>query len=138
MRYIEQGFLLVNSININTFNETTEIRILLLKEIVKTFWLLSNWSNRNDLKVPTLLVTVGSSNDSGSKSVRRVFISSSLKRTLVALVHCWKWKWKQLWKIPYRPKLCGNCTFPQNFHTRELGEVTVNNYIKKKTLGCVL
>ena len=24
-----------------------------------------------------------------------------------------------------RPKLCGNCAFPQNFHTRELGEISV-------------
>ena len=24
-----------------------------------------------------------------------------------------------------RPKLCGNCAFPQNCHTRELGEITV-------------
>ena len=24
-----------------------------------------------------------------------------------------------------RPKLCGNCSFPQNFHTRKLGEITV-------------
>ena len=24
-----------------------------------------------------------------------------------------------------RPKLCGNCTFPQNFHTMKLGEITV-------------
>ena len=24
-----------------------------------------------------------------------------------------------------RPKLCGNCTFPQNFHTRKLVEITV-------------
>ena len=24
-----------------------------------------------------------------------------------------------------RPKLCGNCAFPQNFHTAELGEITV-------------
>ena len=23
------------------------------------------------------------------------------------------------------PKLCGNCAFPQNFHTRKLGEITV-------------
>ena len=22
-------------------------------------------------------------------------------------------------------KLCGNCAFPQNFHTREVGEITV-------------
>ena len=22
------------------------------------------------------------------------------------------------------PKLCGNCAFPQNFHTRKLGEIT--------------
>ena len=25
----------------------------------------------------------------------------------------------------FRPKLCGNCVFPQNFHTRKLGEITV-------------
>ena len=24
-----------------------------------------------------------------------------------------------------RPKLCGNCAFPQNFHTRKLGEISV-------------
>ena len=24
-----------------------------------------------------------------------------------------------------RPKLWGNCAFPQNFHTRKLGEITV-------------
>ena len=24
-----------------------------------------------------------------------------------------------------RLKLCGNCTFPQNFRTRKLGEITV-------------
>ena len=24
-----------------------------------------------------------------------------------------------------RPKLCGNCAFPQNFHTMKLGEITV-------------
>ena len=24
-----------------------------------------------------------------------------------------------------RPKLCGDCTFPQYFHTRKLGEITV-------------
>ena len=24
-----------------------------------------------------------------------------------------------------RPKLCGNCAFPQNFHTKKLGEITV-------------
>ena len=23
------------------------------------------------------------------------------------------------------PKLCGNCAFPQNFHTRKLGEITI-------------
>ena len=25
----------------------------------------------------------------------------------------------------HRPKLCGNCAFLQNFHTRKLGEITV-------------
>ena len=24
-----------------------------------------------------------------------------------------------------RPKLCGNCAFPQNFHTRKLGEIVI-------------
>ena len=24
-----------------------------------------------------------------------------------------------------RPKLCGSCAFPQNFHSRKLGEITV-------------
>ena len=28
----------------------------------------------------------------------------------------------QFWAI--RPKLCGNCAFPQNFHTKKLGEIT--------------
>ena len=39
------------------------------------------------------------------------------------------------------PKLCGNCTFPQNFHTRKLGEITalyvvdlVNLFICDRTL----
>ena len=29
------------------------------------------------------------------------------------------------WFRAIHPKLCGNCTFPQNFHTRKLGEITV-------------
>ena len=36
------------------------------------------------------------------------------------------------------PKLCGNCVFPQNFHTRKSGEITafyavllVNNLLNK-------
>ena len=24
-----------------------------------------------------------------------------------------------------RPKLCGNCAYPQNFHTKKLGEIAV-------------
>ena len=28
-------------------------------------------------------------------------------------------------KEAIRPKLCGNCSFPQNLHTRKLGEITV-------------
>ena len=27
--------------------------------------------------------------------------------------------------VSNHPKLCGNCAFPQNFHTRKLGEITV-------------
>ena len=32
-----------------------------------------------------------------------------------------------LWKVTVliRPKLCGNCAFPQNFQTRKLGEIKV-------------
>ena len=29
----------------------------------------------------------------------------------------------QFWAI--RPKLCGNCAFPQNFHTGKLGEIAI-------------
>ena len=29
----------------------------------------------------------------------------------------------KFWAI--RPKLCGNCAFPQNFHTRKLVQITV-------------
>ena len=29
-----------------------------------------------------------------------------------------------------RPKLCGNCAFPQNFYTRKLGEITVFYAVK--------
>ena len=29
-----------------------------------------------------------------------------------------------------RPKLCGNCVFPQNFHTMKLGEITVFYAVK--------
>ena len=35
-------------------------------------------------------------------------------------------------KIPYRPKLCGNCAFPQNFHTMKLGEITVFYAVPEK------
>ena len=28
-------------------------------------------------------------------------------------------------KKEIRPKLCGNCAFPQNFHTRKLGEIRI-------------
>ena len=30
-----------------------------------------------------------------------------------------------LHKILNRPKLCGNCAFPQNFSSKELGEISV-------------
>ena len=33
--------------------------------------------------------------------------------------------WKFCGKAQYRPKLCGNCAFPQTFHTIKLGEITV-------------
>ena len=44
------------------------------------------------------------------------------------VLHCEKYRnfTKILWKgTANRPKLCGNCAFPQNFHTRKLGEITV-------------
>ena len=28
------------------------------------------------------------------------------------------------------PKLCGNCAFPQNFHTRKLGEISVSKAVQ--------
>ena len=37
-----------------------------------------------------------------------------------------------------RPKLCGNCVFPKNFHTKKLGEITglfaVSDYICKSQI----
>ena len=33
--------------------------------------------------------------------------------------------WKFCGKAQFRPKLCGNCALPRNFHTRKLGEITV-------------
>ena len=33
-----------------------------------------------------------------------------------------------------RPKLCGNCTFPQHFQTRKLGEILVFCLVSFKTL----
>ena len=30
---------------------------------------------------------------------------------------------------PIRPKLCGNCAIPQNFHSMKLGEITVHNAV---------
>ena len=35
------------------------------------------------------------------------------------------WKFCEKAQFPNRPKLCGNCAFPQNFPTRKLGEITV-------------
>ena len=36
--------------------------------------------------------------------------------------------WKRTVSVEFRvihPKLCGNCAYPQIFHTRKLGEITV-------------
>ena len=33
------------------------------------------------------------------------------------------------------PKLCGNCTFPQNFHTSKFGEILVFYAVKIRTTG---
>ena len=35
------------------------------------------------------------------------------------------WKISGKVQFPHHPKLCGNCAFPQNFHIRKLGEITV-------------
>ena len=44
--------------------------------------------------------------------------------------------------LAIRPKLCRNCVFPQNFHTRKLGEITVIyelrvNWTQKQSPGFV-
>ena len=33
-----------------------------------------------------------------------------------------------------RPKLCGKCAFPQKFHTRKFGEITI--FLAVKTTVC--
>ena len=57
------------------------------------------------------------------------------KKTVFAvnITHCVKYRnftlfpgVESLWKdIAVHPKLCGNYAFPQNFHTRKLGEILV-------------
>ena len=43
-----------------------------------------------------------------------------------------------LWKdIAIRPKLCGNCAFPQNLRTRILGETTVFYAVLASVSGCL-
>ena len=44
----------------------------------------------------------------------------------IQIVKMWKTKTKTISHcVKYRPKLCGNCAFPQNFHTRRSGEITI-------------
>ena len=41
------------------------------------------------------------------------------------ILHCVKFLvWKFCGKTQFPHFLCGNCAFPQNFHTRKLGEIT--------------
>ena len=50
------------------------------------------------------------------------------------------WKFCGKAQLPHsfaiRPKLCGSCAIPQNFHTRKLGEITVF-YAVDTTLPCI-
>ena len=39
--------------------------------------------------------------------------------------------WKFCGKASNRRKLCGNCAFPQNFHTRKFREITVFYAVEK-------
>ena len=34
-------------------------------------------------------------------------------------------QWEENYETKEFSQLCGNCAFPQNFHTKELGEITV-------------
>ena len=45
--------------------------------------------------------------------------------------------WKGTVSAEFRanhPKLCGNCSFPQNFHTRKFGEISVFYAVEKRIL----
>ena len=42
-----------------------------------------------------------------------------------ASAHCMKYRNSTQFPGVNRPKLCGNSAFPQNFHTRKLGEMTI-------------
>lgn len=70
--------------NFNISTEIFEIKKLYTCDLLINEYL---WTEKEQFESFTLLVTEGSSSDSGSRSDRRVFMSRSLKRTLVALIH---------------------------------------------------
>ena len=43
------------------------------------------------------------------------------------------WKFCGKAQFPNRPKLCGNCVFPQNFHTMRLSEITLFFAVRNAT-----
>ena len=47
-----------------------------------------------------------------------------MKNTVI-LLNFLVWTFSGKTDFENRPKLCGNCAFPQNVHTRKLGEITV-------------
>ena len=61
----------------------------------------------------------------------KLFSISTAKNTVISPDFL-MWKFCGKAQLPHsfgqfaiRPKLCGNCAFPQNFHTRKLSEITV-------------
>ena len=55
--------------------------------------------------------------------VSLLFLNTAKNNLILPNFLVWKFCGKAQFAI--RPKLCGNCAFPQHFHTRKLGELTV-------------
>ena len=76
--------------------------------------------------------------DEGESTIKFCFLVCSSKNTVIP-PNFLVWKFCGKGQFPHsfgqfarkfcgkaiRPKLCGNCAFPQNFHTRKLGEIAV-------------
>ena len=118
----------INFQNIYTF--TYILLHTLLLHVFKIVESLQRNLNRN-----IFCVAVGKKTESKSSFLQRV-----LKMMLVLLkYHCVNYRnytWfpsvEILWKCTvfaeFRatcPKICGDCAFPQNFHTRKFGKITV-------------